>query len=61
MPEPLQWISHAIPAKWFLIVVRSIMLKGGDIAVLWKETVILLGITGFFIALSMKKFKVRLE
>lgn len=61
MPEPLQWLSHAIPAKWFLIIVRSIMLKGGDLFVLWKETLILLGITGFFIALSMKKFKVRLE
>ncbi len=61
MPEPLQWISHVIPAKWFLIIVRSIMLKGGDLMMLWKETLILMCLTGFFITLSMKKFKVRLE
>lgn len=61
MPDILQWISHAIPAKWFLIIVRSIMLKGGEFLFLWKETLILLIITLFFIGLSMKKFNVRLE
>jgi ABC-2 type transport system permease protein len=61
MPFPLQMVSHAIPAKWFLIIVRGIMLKGVGIAILWKETVVLLGISGLFIALSIKKFKVRLQ
>jgi len=61
MPELLQWLSHTIPAKWFLIIVRSIMLKGGDILILWKETLILLVITGIFISLSLKKFNVRLQ
>ncbi|MEX0648918.1 MAG: ABC transporter permease [Balneolaceae bacterium] len=61
MPEPLQVISHIIPAKWFLIIVRSIMLKGGDLLIVWKETLILAGITFLFIGLSLKKFKVRLQ
>lgn len=61
MPGPLQWLSHIIPAKWFLIIVRSIMLKGGDLIILWKETLILLGITLGFMALSLKKFNVRLQ
>jgi len=61
MPVPLQIVSHAIPAKWFLIIVRGIMLKGSDILFLWKETLILIGISVFFIALSLKKFKVRLQ
>lgn len=61
MPVPLQIISHAIPAKWFLIIVRSIMLKGSGLIYLWQETLILLGITLFFIGLSLKKFKVRLQ
>ena len=61
MPEILQWLSHIIPAKWFLIIVRSIMLKGGDIMILWKETLILLAITLIFIGLSMKKFNVRMS
>ncbi|TVQ04864.1 MAG: ABC transporter permease [Balneolaceae bacterium] len=60
MPEILQWLSHIIPAKWFLIIVRSIMLKGGDVFMLWKETLILLAFTVGFIGLSMKKFNVRM-
>lgn len=61
MPEILQWISHIIPAKWFLIIVRSIMLKGGGISVLWFQTTILVVITLLFMGLSMKRFNVRLQ
>ncbi len=61
MPQPLQYVSHAIPAKWFLIIVRSIMLKGTGIMLLWKETLILLVITIVLIGLSIRKFKVRLQ
>jgi ABC-2 type transport system permease protein len=29
--------------------------------VIWKETLILMGMTVFFIALSIKKYKIRLD
>lgn len=61
MPEVLQVISHAIPAKWFLVIVRDIMLKGSGLLYLWKETLILVVITLFFIGASLKKFNVRLQ
>lgn len=61
MPIPLQIISNIIPAKWFLVIVRGIMLKGSGIFIIWKETAILIGITLVFITLSLKKFKVRLQ
>jgi len=61
MPLPLQLISHIIPAKWFIIIVKAIMLKGVGITFIWKETLILLGMTLFFIGLSVKKYKIRLE
>ena len=61
MPLPLQIISHVIPAKWFIIILKGIMLKGVGLQFLWKETLILLGMTVFFIALSVKKYKIRLE
>jgi ABC-2 type transport system permease protein len=60
MPKALQWISNAIPAKWFYIIVKSIMIKGVGFAAIWKETLILLGITLFLIAVSLKNFKTRL-
>jgi len=61
MPIPLQAISNIIPAKWFIIIIKGIMLKGVGIQFIWKETLILLGMTVFFIALSVKKYKIRLE
>jgi ABC-2 type transport system permease protein len=61
MPVPLQMVSHIIPAKWFLIIVRGIMLKGNDLMFIWEETLILVGIASLFILLSVQKFKVRLQ
>jgi ABC-2 type transport system permease protein len=61
MPLPLQIISNIIPAKWFIIIIKAIMLKGASIGIIWKETLILIGMTVFFIGLSIKKYKIRLE
>lgn len=61
MPWPLQWLSDIVPAKWFLTIVKGIMLKGVGFGYLWKETLILVGMTLFLLTLSAKKFKIRLE
>ncbi len=60
MPWPLQWVSNAIPAKWYYIIVKSIMIKGLGFSSIWKETLILFGITLFFLIVSLKSFKIRL-
>ena len=61
MPLPLQIISNIIPAKWFIIIIKAVLLKGANFGVIWKETAILIGMTAFFIFLSTKKYKKRLE
>jgi ABC-2 type transport system permease protein len=61
MPLPLQILSNIIPAKWFIIILKGIMLKGVGITFIWKETLILLIMTVFNIVLSTKKYKIRLE
>ncbi len=61
MPEVLQWFSYMMPARYFITIIRGIMLKGIGLIFIWKETLILIGMTLFFIALSVKKFKIRLE
>jgi ABC-2 type transport system permease protein len=61
MPLLLQYISNAIPARWFIVILKGIMLKGVGLQFLWKETLILLTMTAFFIAVSVKKYKIRLE
>ena len=61
MPLPLQIISNIIPAKWFIIIIKAIMLKGAGFSIIWKETLILVGMTLLFISVSVKKYKIRLE
>ncbi len=61
MPLPLQIISNIMPPRWFIIIVKSIMIKGLGFQYIWKETLIIAGMAVFFIALSIKKFKIRLE
>lgn len=61
MPVVLQYLSNIMPPRWFIIIVKDIMLKGVGLAHVWQETLILLGMCFFFIALSVKKFKIRLD
>ena len=60
MPLPLRIISNIVPAKWFYIIVKSVMIKGLGIAGVWKETLILVGMMTFFLTMAIKKFKIRL-
>ena len=41
MPFILQVISNAVPAKWYIIIVKGAMIKGIDITQIWKELLIL--------------------
>jgi ABC-2 type transport system permease protein len=61
MPAILQWLSAIMPARWFVVIVKNIMLKGTGIAFIWKETLILLGMTLFFILAAVRRFNIRLE
>jgi ABC-2 type transport system permease protein len=61
MPVPLQVFSNLIPAKWYYIIVKDIMIKGLGFSSIWKETLILAGITVFLLIVSLKSFKIRLS
>ena len=61
MPLPLQMISRIVPSRYYYIIVKAIMIKGLGITAIWKETLILFGMTVFLLFVSLKKFKIRLE
>lgn len=61
MPKPLQFISNLLPAKWYYLIVKSVMIKGLGLRAILKETLILLSMTIFLLLVSFKKFKIRLE
>jgi ABC-2 type transport system permease protein len=60
MPVPLQVISNIVPAKWYYIIVKAIMIKGLGFGAVWKETLILIGMTIFLLGVSIRNFKIRL-
>ena len=60
MPAILQILSNLVPAKWYIIIVKNIMIKGIGIEQIWKELLILLAMTGTFLIISIKRFKIRL-
>jgi len=61
MPNVLQWLTYILPPRYFITIIRSVMLKGTGLAEIWQETLVLLGMTFIFIRVSTMKFKIRLE
>jgi ABC-2 type transport system permease protein len=61
LPLPMQYISNIVPAKWYFIIIKNIMIKGMSITEVWKETTILGFMCFALIVQSLRKFKIRLE
>jgi len=61
MPIFLQVLAQAIPAKWFISAVKSVMIMGLGLSSILKELAVLGAMAFVLIAISLKKFKTRLE
>lgn len=61
MPVALQLISDIIPAKWYIIIIKRIMIQGVGFASIAKEFIILAGMMILLLWFSIKRFKTRLQ
>ena len=61
MPRFLQYVSRIIPATYFIEIVKGIMIKGVGLNLLWKPTLVLLGMSAFLMAVSLRNLKSRLN
>jgi ABC-2 type transport system permease protein len=61
MPEILQLISYLFPLRYFLIIVRGIVLKGVGLEALWPEVVALAVFAFVVIALASRRFRKSLD
>ena len=61
MPEAYDWVSALLPPRYFVVIIKNIMIKGAGFMYVWKETLILTVMTVLFIGLSVRNFKVRLQ
>ncbi len=60
MPLAMQYLSNLVPTKWFFITVQNIMIKGLGFSSIWREVLILVGMTLAFLLVSFLKFNRRL-
>lgn len=61
MPRVLQWVSAAVPARWFIAAVKKVMLQGCCVAEVWREVAVLAAMAAGLLAVSMRLYKQRLE
>lgn len=60
MPWPLRVFSHVVPARYYITVLRGVLLKGNGLVDLWGELVLLAVFSALMIAASTKRFQRRL-
>lgn len=57
MPKAIQVITHIIPARYFIVILKGIYLKGVGIGALWTQALFLFLFAALMIFLANKKFK----
>lgn len=59
-PLFLQFVSSVIPATHFLVIIRSLYLKGAGLAILWPRVLTLLVFTVLLVGLAARRFRKQL-
>jgi ABC-2 type transport system permease protein len=60
MPQIFQWISYAIPLRYYITVLRGVFLKGAGLEVLWPEGLAMLGLAILILTFARLRYRVRL-
>jgi ABC-2 type transport system permease protein len=61
MPQVIQYITYAIPLRYYIVIVRGLFLKGVGIAELWTQAAALLAFGVVILTLSVLRFKKKLS
>ena len=61
MPKIYDWISAMLPPRYFIVIIKNIMIKGTGFGTVWKETLVLIGMTFILLGSAIRSFKIRLQ
>jgi ABC-2 type transport system permease protein len=61
MPRVLQVISYIVPARYYQVIIRGVMLKGAHLNVLWVQGVFLAGLAVVLLAIAARRFRLKME
>ncbi|MFA5286821.1 MAG: ABC transporter permease [Candidatus Omnitrophota bacterium] len=57
MPKVIQAFTYLIPARYYIVILRELFLKGGKMDTMWDETLFLLLFASVMSILAVKKFR----
>lgn len=60
MPLIFQWVTYAIPLRYYVTILRGVFLKGAGLDVLWQEGLILVGMAILILTFARLRYRVRL-
>jgi len=61
MPQIIQWTTYIIPLRYFMTIIRGIILKGIGFADLWIQLLAMLGLGVLILGLSVMRFRKRID
>ena len=61
MPEPIQWITHLIPARYYVAILQTLFLAGDIWPIILSNSAALLVMMVVFLGLARRKFHKRLD
>jgi len=59
MPLFFQWLADVFPAKWFILAIKDVMLKGATFMDIWKYLLILSGMSVLMVGFSLSQIDKR--
>jgi len=61
MPIILQGVTYIFPARYFILIIRGVLLKGSSLNVLWVEAAFLLALAIVLLFMANKLFKLKIS
>ena len=60
MPQIFQWVTYAIPLRYYITILRGVFLKGAGLEVLWQEGLALVVLAALILTFARLRYRVRL-
>ncbi|MCF7914002.1 MAG: ABC transporter permease [Spirochaetaceae bacterium] len=57
MPKIIQYVTYALPLRYYFVIIRGIFLKGAGLSTLWDESLMLLAFGLIVLGISIARFR----
>lgn len=61
MPRAMRWFTYLDPLRFYLVIIRSSFLKGGDLGVMWSQIFALIVVATVLLTISVQRFRKSLD